>query len=154
MVKDGENIVCATLDNQKANITIVTKDLDTVYVSADGDDSNEGSKLSPVKTIAKAIELAVAGKIVILQGNYIENNILINKDLNITGEGNVVIDGNASGVVFTINSGNTVYLKNLNIISFLLLTLTTEIIRPIRIPIMRATAVILIVLSNPLNIIL
>ena len=115
VVKDGENIVCATLDNQKANITIVTKDLDTVYVSADGDDSNEGSKLSPVKTIAKAIELAVAGKIVILQGNYIENNILINKDLNITGEGNVVIDGNASGVVFTINSGNTVYLKNLNI---------------------------------------
>lgn len=89
--------------------------MDTVYVSADGDDSNEGSKLSPVKTIAKAIELAVAGKIVILQGNYIENNILINKDLNITGEGNVVIDGNASGVVFTINSGNTVYLKNLNI---------------------------------------
>ena len=85
VVKDGENIVCATLDNQKANITIVTKDLDTVYVSADGDDSNEGSKLSPVKTIAKAIELAVAGKIVILQGNYIENNILINKDLNITG---------------------------------------------------------------------
>ena len=115
VVKSGENIVWATLNNQKTNITIVTKDLDTIYVSPDGDDSNEGSKLSPVKTIAKAIELANTGKIVLLQGNYVENNVIVNKNVNITGEGNVVVDGNASGVVFTINSGNTVYLKNLNV---------------------------------------
>lgn len=64
------------MNNQKTNITIVTKDLDTIYVSPDGDDSNEGSKLSPVKTIAKAIELANTGKIVLLQETMLKTMLL------------------------------------------------------------------------------
>ena len=115
LVKSGENIIKATLNNQTVNVIIEAKQLDTIFVSENGNDINEGSELSPVKTIARAIQLASSGKIIILPGNYIENNLVINNNLTITGRGNVVIDGNASGVIFTINAGNNVYLSNLNI---------------------------------------
>ena len=115
VVKSGENIVYSILDNQKANITIVAKELDIIYVSENGDDSNEGSELSPVKTIAVAIKLTTTGKIIILPGKYMENNLNIDKNLNITGRGNVIIDGKTSGTIFTFNSGIMVYLNNLNI---------------------------------------
>ena len=75
-------------------------DPDTTYVAVDGDDANSGSSDAPVATIAKAVELAKAknGKIIIKEGTYTENNIVVESDIpiSIEGQGNVVIDGDAS----------------------------------------------------------
>ncbi|MBQ6511315.1 Ig-like domain repeat protein, partial [Methanobrevibacter sp.] len=70
------------------------------YVSVDGSDDNSGAADAPVATIAHAIEIAENGKIVILAGEYTINaTLVINKDLDIAGEGNVVIDGNSTRII-------------------------------------------------------
>ena len=73
---------------------------DVIYVSVDGSDDNSGAADAPVATIAHAIEIAENGKIVILAGEYTINaTLVINKDLDIAGEGNVVIDGNSTRII-------------------------------------------------------
>ena len=78
-----------------------------VYVSTDGSDRNNGSAEAPVASIAKAIQIATAetgsGQIVIKEGTYKGTDYLITKDLTITGEGNVVIDGEGQGRLFYMN---------------------------------------------------
>ena len=80
-----------------------------VYVSPDGSDRNNGSAEAPVATIAKAIQIATAetgsGQIVIKEGTYKGTDYLITKDLEIVGEGNVVIDGEGQGRLFYMNYG-------------------------------------------------
>ncbi|SFL32037.1 Right handed beta helix region [Methanobrevibacter olleyae] len=80
-----------------------------VYLSKDGSDSNDGSEEAPVASIAKAIDIATAengsGQIIIKEGTYTGNDYLITKDLTITGEGNVVIDGEGQGRLFYMNYG-------------------------------------------------
>lgn len=91
---------------------------DAIYVAVDGSDENNGSEDSPVANITKAIELAKAGSgvIVIKQGVYSQNDILIDGDKNITiiGQGEVVF--NATGLnenrFFTIETNNVTF-KNL-----------------------------------------
>ncbi|WP_298519222.1 right-handed parallel beta-helix repeat-containing protein [uncultured Methanobrevibacter sp.] len=74
--------------------------IDVIYVSMSGDDNNNGSQSAPVATIAKAIELAQFGKIVILNGNYvIGSTLVVDKDLDIEGRGTVTIDGNQLGIL-------------------------------------------------------
>ena len=74
--------------------------LEVVYVGPNGDDSNAGYYDEPVATIAHAIEIAERGKIVIFEGTYILNETLvINKDLDIRGEGTVIIDGNLKRII-------------------------------------------------------
>ncbi|MBE6498945.1 MAG: hypothetical protein E7Z80_00140 [Methanobrevibacter thaueri] len=70
-----------------------------IYVSVDGNDANDGSSQdNAVATIQKAIEIA-DNKIIILNGTYVINDaIIINKDLDITGKDIVVLDGNSSGM--------------------------------------------------------
>ncbi|WP_405265224.1 Ig-like domain repeat protein [Methanobrevibacter sp.] len=73
----------------------------TIYVSTAGDDANDGlSKDTAVKSIAKAIEIAESGKIIVLAGTYtIDATLTVAKDLDITGQGDVVIDGNSKGIL-------------------------------------------------------
>ena len=80
-----------------------------VYVSPDGSDSNNGSAEAPVASIAKAIAIATApagsGQIVIKEGTYKGSGYQVTKDLTITGEGNVVIDGEGQGRLFNVSDG-------------------------------------------------
>ncbi|MER2013645.1 MAG: hypothetical protein ABS871_03285, partial [Methanobrevibacter sp.] len=74
--------------------------IEVIYVGPNGNDSNPGYYDSPVATIAHAIEIAERGKIVIFEGNYtIDSTLAINKDLNIRGEGTVIIDGNLNRII-------------------------------------------------------
>jgi len=61
-----------------------------------------------------AIQKAPSGSILKLSKGIYLGNIIIDKPLTIIGEENVIIDGNNSGTVITINSSN-VTLKNLTI---------------------------------------
>ncbi|MBE6496082.1 MAG: hypothetical protein E7Z78_06505 [Methanobrevibacter thaueri] len=95
----GVNNVTIT-STDAVNTTAVTVEepivLEVIYVSMTGDDSNIGSRDAPVATIKHAMEIAEKGKIVILNGNYvITETLVVNKDLDISGQGNVVIDGNS-----------------------------------------------------------
>ena len=89
-------------------------DPNTTYVSPEGSDDNNGSKDAPVKTIAKAVELASAknGEILIAEGVYTENNIVLNSNVvyNIKGKGDVVINGNASSnSIFIMHGGQATF---------------------------------------------
>ena len=80
-----------------------------IYVDVNGSDSNNGSDSSPVATIAKAIELAsndnnTEHKIVIREGTYAEHDLNITSALDISGEGNVVIDAEQLGRILNINT--------------------------------------------------
>ena len=83
-----------------------------VYVSPDGSDRNNGSAEAPVASIAKAIAIATAetgsGQIVIKEGTYKGTDYLITKDLEIVGEGDVVIDGEGQGRLFYMSYGTDV----------------------------------------------
>ncbi|WP_458404671.1 beta strand repeat-containing protein, partial [Methanobrevibacter sp.] len=72
-----------------------------IYVDATGGlDTNDGDEAHPVQSIAKAIEIAQKGKIVILEGTYtIDNTLTVNNDLDVTGEGSVIIDGNSKRIL-------------------------------------------------------
>ena len=91
--------------------------IDAIYVSADGNDANDGSIDSPVFNITKAIELAKAGSgnIIIKEGTYSQSGIIIDDSITIIGEGNVVIDGTGleRASVFSITTTNDVTIKNI-----------------------------------------
>lgn len=89
-----------------------------IYVARDGDDANDGSRDSPVATIAKAIELADEGRIVILSGTYATGDLgIISNDLNITGEGTVVIDAQNANRILYVGEDANVVLENLILIN-------------------------------------
>jgi len=114
----NENLITANSGNQTLIISVnVLSPVGLVYVSKSGNDSNNGSRNSPVLTIAKAIELANlgSGEIIILDGVYNEFNFNITKNLTITGGNNIVIDANGSGSIFNVNPNITLYLSNLNL---------------------------------------
>lgn len=98
----GQDTVTVTSSNAVNTTDINVKVpviLEVVYVSASGDDSNNGTRSSPVKTLEHAIELAQKGKIVILEGNYtISETITLENDMDIKGEGTVVINGNSTKI--------------------------------------------------------
>ena len=93
---------------------------DSIYVSADGDDKNDGSRDAPYATITKAANEAMdTGKtnIYINEGTYRECGIQIETSLNIIGLGNVVIDAEEYDRIFTINGEYDVSLSNLTLIN-------------------------------------
>jgi len=105
--------------NQTATINIISKVIDAIWVSAEGNDANDGSENSPVATIAKAIELAKnSSTIYIMEGNYSQGQITINKEVSITGLGKVILTNNAfickadnvefNNLVFLQNNGSAV----------------------------------------------
>lgn len=57
------------------------------YVSSDGNDENVGSSTSPWATLAFGVSDAESGSTLMLSGTFTEQNITINKDLTIIGDG-------------------------------------------------------------------
>ena len=105
--------------NQTATIKIISKVIDAIWVSAEGNDANDGSENSPVATIAKAIELAKnSSTIYVMEGSYSQGQITINKEVSITGLGKVILTNNAfickadnvefNNIVFSQNDGSAV----------------------------------------------
>ena len=103
--------VIPTISNQKSNPVTVTSTREYIFVSkSHGNDTNNGiSRDDPVNTIQRALELATVRKnIIILDGDYSEN-LAVNYDVTIKGEGNATLTNNTS---FNVNTGNFT-LKNL-----------------------------------------
>ena len=99
--------------------TVLISDIpDVIYVSPEGDDANEGSVDAPVKTLAHAVEIAKKGQIVLLEGTYKTGDLgIISNNLNITGEGKVVIDADNSNRILYVGEDAKVVLKNLIMIN-------------------------------------
>ena len=96
------------------NLTVNGIPVQYVYVSVNGNDNNNGSKNSPVRTIAKAISLNTNG-IYILEGNYNEYGLNITNDLKIVGDGKATIGGSNSAIpIFKISNNANVSFNNLN----------------------------------------
>ena len=92
--------------------------LDVIYVSSEGKDTNDGSLENPVATIERALQLAKKGQIVVLEGTYKVSNLgTISDDLNITGNGTVVIDAQNNNRVLYVGTDASVILKNLILIN-------------------------------------
>ncbi|WP_407420898.1 Ig-like domain repeat protein [Methanobrevibacter sp.] len=77
-----------------------------LYVSNDGNDENNGSINSPLKTIAKAVDVAnnfpVVEKIHIFDGIYNDSDMTVERSLDIEGESeNTIIDAH-KGFIFEI----------------------------------------------------
>ena len=111
-VNDAQASVTYTLDANDEELTATSSNAvvvmpieepvaGAIYVSTEGNDANDGmSQQNAVATIAHAIEIATAGKIIILEGNYaISETLKVLSDLDITGEGTVTIDGNSLGIL-------------------------------------------------------
>ena len=116
-VVEADKKITVSSDNAQETLSI-HRILDTIYVSEDGDNDNDGDRNAPVKTLEKAVELAVKGKIVILPGTYKTGDLgIISHDLNITGEGKVIIDANNDNRILYISNNSNVVLKNLVMIN-------------------------------------
>ena len=110
--------VVPTISNIKSNEVSVYCLRDYIYVSkAEGNDSFDGlSRNTPVNTIERALELANGCQsILIMDGNYSEENLQIDYDLLIKGEGNATLTNSTS---FMVNAGNFT-LKNIKIDSII-----------------------------------
>ena len=84
------------ISNSRTNEILVGIPKEYIYVSQQsGKDTNDGlDRTTPVKTIAKAIELArEKGNIVVMDGIYSESNLTIDYNLSIAGENNVKFSG-------------------------------------------------------------
>ena len=99
-----------SISNSVTNEILVGIPKEYIYVSQNsGNDANNGSsRTSPVKTIAKAIELArTTGNIIIMDGTFSESNLTIDYNLTIAGENNVKFSGNIpmlSQTIFTVTN--------------------------------------------------
>ena len=106
--------VVPTISNRKSNEVTVTSTREYIFVSQNnGNDNNNGlSRNTPVKSIKKALELAVKCKnIILLDGEYNESDLIVNYDLTLKGEGNAILTGVTSFII----TSNQFNLKNLEI---------------------------------------
>ncbi len=105
--------VIPTISNRKSNEVTITSTREYIFVSQNkGNDNNNGlSRNTPVKSIKKALELAIKCKnIILLDGQYSESDLIINYDLTLKGENDVTLTGVASFI-----TNNDFTLKNLKI---------------------------------------
>ena len=105
--------VIPTISNRKTNELTLVSTRSYIFVSQGlGDDNYNGlSRQTPVKTIKKALQLAKDCKnILILDGEFNENNLTIDYDLTIKSEGNATFINNSS---FNVNSN--LILKRINV---------------------------------------
>ena len=123
-VKNAQASVQYTLDKKDSGITVKVANAEVtfpfevapevIYVSPSGDDSNNGERETPVATLAHAVEIAENGKIVLLEGTYKTGYLgTISNDLNITGEGKVIIDAENNNRILYVGVDANVVLKNL-----------------------------------------
>lgn len=128
-VKDKKAEVTYTVDKADKELTVTSNDalekltihriLDIIYVDAEnGLNTNDGDRDTPVATLEKAIELAQKGQIVVLPGTYKTGDLgTISQDLNITGEGKVIIDADNNNRILYVGNTSKVVLKNLILIN-------------------------------------
>ncbi len=105
--------VIPTISNRKSNEVTITSTREYIFVSkSNGNDNNNGiSRQTPVNTIKRALELAgTCQNIILLDGDYSEDNIQIDYDVTIKGEGNATLT-NATSFI----SNSNFILKNLKI---------------------------------------
>ena len=106
--------VIPTISNKKSNELTVTSTREYIFVSKNkGNDNNNGAtRDKPVNTISRALELARnCQNIILLDGDYSEENIQVDYDVTIKGESGATLSNATSFIV----NGNSFTLKNLNI---------------------------------------
>ena len=97
--------------------TVIQLASDTIYVDTTGDDGNSGDADHPVKTLAKAVELAPEGSdVIVRRGTHsLASSVTVDKILTIRGEGKasetVIEDGHSSRTILI--SSDRVKLCNL-----------------------------------------
>ena len=109
--------VIPTISNRKSNEVTVASTREYVFVSkSNGSDSNNGiSRETPVSTIRKALELArVCQNIIILDGQYSEENIGIDYDVTIKGENDATLTNKTSFVTSSNFSLKNMRINSLN----------------------------------------
>ena len=127
-VTNAQASVQYTLDKTDSGITVKVANAEVtfpfevapevIYVSPSGDDNNNGERETPVATLQHALEIAENGKIVLLEGTYKTGYLgIISSDLNITGEGKVVIDADNNNRILYVGEDAKVILKNLIMIN-------------------------------------
>ena len=97
--------VVPTISNRKSNEVTVTSTREYIFVSQNkGSDNNNGlTRNTPVKSIKKALELAVKCKnIILLDGEYNESDLIVSYDLTLKGEGNAILT-DATSFIITSN---------------------------------------------------
>ncbi|WP_407420902.1 Ig-like domain repeat protein [Methanobrevibacter sp.] len=112
-------------DNQTDDLSIADDNVLAVdnavyYVSTDGNDTNDGSQDNPLASVKRALNLANSNnetQIYIFEGVYTEYDLEILSNVNIVGLGNVTIDAQGKGRIFTIEDDTTVKLENLNLVN-------------------------------------
>ena len=107
--------VIPTISNCKSNEVTITSTREYIFVSQNkGNDNNNGlTRNTPVKSIKKALELAVKCKnIILLDGEYNESDLIVNYDLTLKGENDATLTGATSFI-----TKNNFELKNLKIIN-------------------------------------
>ena len=89
-----------------------------IFVSPSGNDTNSGTRESPVASLAKALELATKGKIVLLEGTYKTGDLgVISNDLSIAGEGNAIIDADNNNAILYVGDSAKVVISNVTMIN-------------------------------------
>ena len=104
--------VIPTISNRKSNELTLISTREYVFVSqSNGNDNNNGlTRNNPVKSIKRAIELAInCQNIILLDGVYNESDISVDYDLTLKGENDATLTGFTSFIV----SSNHFNLKNL-----------------------------------------
>ena len=129
-IKDGEGTVSYTASSDGTEtITLSTGDKFNFDVSADassliyvdgtsGTEAGPGTSENPYKTIAQALNVATAGKTIIIRsGTYTEKDLTVSADITIKAEKNaeVIIDAENNGRIFIITSD--VILKDITLIN-------------------------------------
>ena len=121
-VTEVNDLITVSCDGVDEEITIegIAPYRGIIYVNKTGNNDNNGSIDAPVADLATAIELAnnAIGQIVIYEGTYAGNDYHVTKDLNITGVGKVIIDGEGQGQLFYTGyttAINSIILTNLTL---------------------------------------
>ena len=118
--KAGTANITATVDVVSV-ISQVQIKRNEVYVSPNGNDvTGDGSSTNPFKTIGVGMAtVASGGNLYIMNGTYNERNIVINKNVTITGQNtaSTIIDAQKLGRIFNITSGSTVVITNLTLVN-------------------------------------
>ena len=104
--------VVPSISNSKSNEVLAGIAKTYIYVSQNsGSDENDGStRQNPVKTLARAIELAnVTENIVIMDGTFGETGLTINYNLTVVAENNAAIT--VTGNAFKITDGDVKFVN-------------------------------------------
>ena len=112
--------VTTSVDNQSLSTQFIINQ-DTYCSPLGNDDTGNGTKEYPYKTIKKCLDVTDAGGTIHLsEGTYSERNLNINKNIKILGvsKEDTIIDGNEKGEIFHVTDSNVnVNISNLKIVN-------------------------------------